>query len=71
MQATFILFFQYSTTELLVSSQEYNIQTPYLSDCAVHRVPLHKSTKDTQHLRIPSTEQPVFLFQFYTIVDQN
>ena len=42
----FYFIFQYPT-ELLAHSQEYNTQTPYLSDCAVHRVPLHKSTKDT------------------------
>ena len=46
-QSTFILFFSVFHTELLVSSQEYNIQTPYLSVHAVHRVPLHKSTKNT------------------------
>ena len=43
----FYFIFAVFHTELLVHSQEYNTQTPYLSDCAVHRVPLHKSTKDT------------------------
>ena len=50
-------------------SQEYNTQTPYLSDCAVHRVPLHKST------RIPAfkstSTKTIFSFQFYTIFIQN
>ena len=44
-QSNFILFLQYSHTELLVSSQEYNTELKHLSACAVHRVPLHKSTK--------------------------
>ena len=43
----FYFIFAVFHTELLAHSQEYNTQTPYLSDCAVHRVPLHKSTKDT------------------------
>ena len=46
-QSNFILFFTVFHTELLVSSQEYNIKLKHLSACAVHRVPLHKSTKDT------------------------
>ena len=43
----FYFIFSVFHTELLMHSQEYNTQTLYLSDCAVHRVPLHKSTKDT------------------------
>ena len=43
----FYFIFAVFHTELLMHSQEYNTHTPYLSDCAVHRVPLHKSTKDT------------------------
>ena len=50
-------------------SQEYNTQTPYLTDCAVHRVPLHKSTKIPAS-KSTSTKQLLFLFQFYTIVIQ-
>ena len=41
----FYVIFAVFHTELLVYSQEYDTQTPYLSDCAVHRVPLHKSTR--------------------------
>ena len=44
------------------------LKTPYLSDCAVHRVPLHKST------RLPASKststKTIFSFQFYTIVNQ-
>ena len=40
----FYIIFTVFHTELLVYSQEYDTQTPYLSDCTVHRVPLHKST---------------------------
>ena len=47
LQLIFMLFLQVFHTELLAYSQEYDTQTPYLSDCAVHRVPLHKSTRDT------------------------
>ena len=43
----FYFIFAVFHTELLAHSQEYNTQTPYLSDCAVHKIPLHKSTKVT------------------------
>ena len=43
----FYVIFTVFHSELLAYSQEYDTQTPYISDCAVHRVPLHKSTRDT------------------------
>ena len=43
-QLNFYFIFAVFHTKLLAYSQEYDTQTPYLSDCAVHRVPLHKCT---------------------------
>ena len=54
-----------------MSSQEYNIQKPYLSVCAVHRVPLHKSTKIPASKSTSTSTKRLSLFQFCTIVDQN